>query len=161
MKKKIIVLGIIILLAVVGLSGCNEKNEQGQTYTPSWEIVRSDYTTSPIQIPDAGGYYADNGISSAYIDLKNTGNKRETFIVDFQFLSEEWGKGIYIWGNANVGDKIYSGNVNSQFDQDQISIESGDTRRVSGSCNPLADTGQEPSDYRIVRKWRYEVNVED
>ena len=42
MKKKIIVLGVIILITVVGLSGCNENNiitvQKPTYYTPDYVL---------------------------------------------------------------------------------------------------------------------------
>ena len=152
---------IIIIVSIGFLSGCSDTSSNDDSSSVNWEIVSCDreidsfifeYEVSEQQY----SRYA-KGISNVSLTIKNIGDTTTTYVIDFQFRTEELekptvGVSTYIWGKDKCPcDSVYGGITTSVYDQKQIVITSGQSRTITSSTNP------NPFIDRVVREWCYQV----
>ena len=160
---------LFALLFIVGsfMCGCVEEETPETVNTPAinWDVIDCSRTTeiinhSFLDSENNTHYIETEGISNVSITIKNTGNVKTTYVVDFIFKTTEIEELIgveykVLWSiNECICDSITDLENVSLSDQKTVTIEPDQTAIIYSSCNANPDQGLR------VNKWCYEINTQ-
>jgi hypothetical protein len=156
MKNITILLIALMILSFGFLSGCTNPPQNNNQIKVGFEVINCHRFIKNLTID--GEYngkpsrWNDSGMYEVKLTIKNTGNKITTYVVDFQFISEESEAEIHIWNSNECGcNAVEPAKLNSQYDQKQVIVNPGEFRLISSSCNP------NPNGIMVVHDWCYEI----
>ena len=151
MKKYLILFAILIFLIMTCFSGCtdNSNNED----EPSWNVEGYSTDTSSFTTDCSAGYPSQQGLSLVKLNIKNTGEKTTTYVVDFGFETKEIiDTGIWVFPQAKEPfQSRLPNNIEIQY-QKLVTLDSGESKWVTCSTQPYTN------DCKILYEWCYEIN---